>query len=125
MALIEGMEELLEQFRQLDLVLQRKALIAAARAGGIIVRDAAQQKAPRDTGAMAKSIVVRAVSAESDIHEGVVNVGPTEFYGRFQEHGTVHHRAQPFLAPAFDENEQFVGEAIAQTLAEAIDDTLK
>jgi HK97 gp10 family phage protein len=119
---IEGLRELLEQFRALDRTMQRATLIKAARAGGEIVREAAERKAPRMTGNLAGSLKVRAVASESDIHQGTVDVFPGEFYGGFQERGTKHHKAQPFLAPAFDENEERISEAIAQVIAEAIDE---
>ena len=68
------------------------------------------QMAPREPGApdLADNIVIstgRVIKPKgSDSHAAAVNIGPEKrfFYGFFQEFGTVHHGAQPFVRPAFD-----------------------
>lgn len=51
-----------------------------------------------------------------------VAVGPSKkgFYGSFQEFGTVHHGAQPFARPSFDQNVTKALGILAATLWKAI-----
>jgi HK97 gp10 family phage protein len=51
-----------------------------------------------------------------------VAVGPSKagFYGIFQEFGTVHHGAQPFARPAFDQTVQKSLGILAAALWQAI-----
>lgn len=53
----------------------------------------------------------------------VVEVGPTNkaFYGTFQEFGTAHHAAQPFMRPTFDRMGNYLIDMVATTLREEID----
>lgn len=53
----------------------------------------------------------------------VVEVGPTQkaFYGVFQEFGTAHHKAQPFMRPTWDRMQNFLIDMVATTLKEEID----
>ena len=64
------------------------------QAGAEIVRALAAAGAPRLTGHMAASV---------DEEGGVVIVNTP--YGAYQEFGTRHHAAQPFLRPAKDQAE--------------------
>lgn len=113
-------KRLLELPKSLSMSVQRQALIAGAEP----IRAHAASLAPRDEQAgpphLADHIVVGVQSArklrsaglsaaEEDIAASglTVEVGPAlqpsdHFYGYFQEFGTVHHPAQPFMRPAFD-----------------------
>lgn len=53
----------------------------------------------------------------------VVEVGPTKraFYGRFQEFGTAHHKAQPFMRPTWDRMGNILIDMVATTLKEEIE----
>lgn len=57
----------------------------------------------------------------------VVQVGPTKRAGQgiLQEFGTVHHKPQPFMRPAWDGNDTRALEVIKETLAEEIDKAAK
>lgn len=120
--LIQGMAAFEAKLKALELTLQRKVLIDAAKAGAAIVRDDAIQRAPRDTGALAEGIAIRVSGKDSDIHEATVDVGPSkdEFYSLFVEYGTAHMPAQPFLGPALEENKERVAEIMKTALLKAI-----
>jgi HK97 gp10 family phage protein len=58
-------------------------------------------------------------------HEHVIAIGPAHkpndvFYGVFQEFGTAHHPAQPFLRPAFDQHRKSVMAAAGKSLGDAL-----
>src|SRR5690606_13750740 len=74
----------------------REALLAGAEP----IREDAVRRAPRRTGFLAGHIITEPVKGRTD----QVVIGPTKdaFYGLFQELGTSHHRAQPFLRPALE-----------------------
>ena len=80
---------------------------AVAQAGAEVYRQAAAERAPVRTGRLAESVVVGEVEMEG--WTAVVPVGPSaeshrSFIGRFQEYGTVHQPAQPWMRPAGDES---------------------
>lgn len=53
----------------------------------------------------------------------ITSVGPTRsaFYGLFQEFGTAHHSAQPFMRPTWDALKGKLLDTIASTLREEIE----
>lgn len=100
---IRNADELARRLREHGIDV-KNGLSAAALAAGEVIREAAAAKAPRRTGFLADEIVVG--EPVTDGGRVSVAVGPSEdaFYGIFQEVGTAHHAAQPFLRPAIDEN---------------------
>lgn len=60
--------------------------------------------APQDTGLLSRSIDAAEDKKNREQDLVVVKFGTTTkaFYGLFQEFGTAHHPAQPFLEPALD-----------------------
>lgn len=121
--IIDGFSEYERKLKQLDLTVQRKLLIEAAKAGAQIVVDDARRMAPRDKGDLADGIAMRVAGRESDIHEGVVEVSynKKQFYGLFQEKGTRRMKAQPFLLPAFEGNRDRIMNIMRDVLLRAID----
>jgi HK97 gp10 family phage protein len=133
---LEGSADLRARLRSLPKALsvsvQRKALLVGAEP----IRARAATLAPRNESAGAPHLadhIVTAVSsartlaqvglsaAELDVARSgvVVEIGPSRqpsdhFYGYFQEFGTVHHAAQPFMRPAFDTQ---ASRSLAATLA--------
>lgn len=109
-----GGTDLAKRLAQLPLAVsarvQRQALTAAAEP----MRAAMAAGAPRDENAnaphLADNIVIGTRSKTRQAEgETIVEVGPAlqpsdHFYGFFQEYGTVHGPAQPFMRPAFDQN---------------------
>lgn len=105
----EGGAELAANLRTLSTRLSRRIVTEALREAAEPMRKQMSRMAPHEPGkpdlrdAMSIS---RAMGADSQ--EVAVAVGPTRsgFYGSFQELGTKHHAAQPFLRPSFDSNVQ-------------------
>lgn len=106
----------------------QEALFAA----GVVLRDAAQAKAPRDEGDLAASGYVATktqsnyVAKEGNEKERVVRspkhalVAFAVPHAHLVEFGTVKMKAQPFFRPAFDETK----EEVAQTLRDVLHDGL-
>lgn len=107
--------DLERKFNQQGHVLRRKILTKAVKAGADVIREKAEQLAPRDTGQLAASELVKVIGADSNAAEVVARIGPTRstFYGIFQEFGTAFHPAQPFLQPALDQSQ---AEALTATI---------
>lgn len=142
---VEGFKELRNRAARLDRRLQRKVYGAAVRAGGKVLVDAAQGKVPVRTGAVKASLVHRASSkpgqglfgvkvtirggkkASSRVAHrrggkgGEYSPDAVERYYRFQELGTKHHPAQPFLKPALEGNQGAVLNAVKGELARGIE----
>lgn len=87
-------------------------------AGHSIERDA-KASAPVDTGALRGSI---STTTAGDGRSGSmsVEVGPTVEYGAYVELGTSRMGAQPYLAPAFDNNVEAFTDSLATMAAEGI-----
>ena len=99
---VDGAEQLTRKLEALPAIFTRDAVLAVLTSAGEPMRAAAAAKAPRSDSAphMADSITILPTEGQPLS----VSLGPTRrfFYGRFQEFGTVHHSAQPFMRPAFD-----------------------
>lgn len=121
--IIEGFAAFEQKLRELELSMQRKALIEVAKAGAQIVLDEAKRLAPRDTGALAEGMTMRVSGRESDINEGTVDVGPSKktFYGSFQEFGTSHSRVQAFLGPALETSRERVTQVMQDEMLHIVD----
>lgn len=108
----EGGRELAATLRAMPKAQSRAAQVDALLEAAEPIKVVARQKAPRAPGHpdMADSIEAAQTRRKIDVREGEtgVIVGPwkSRFWGFFQEWGTVHHAAQPFLRPAFDENKE-------------------
>ncbi len=90
--------------------LARNALRRGLVAAGKVMVDAVKSRVPVDSGDLKRSIKAR-VSVSPKKGSGSVKIGPAYggkgskdpgVYGRFQEFGTIHDPAQPFMRPAFD-----------------------
>jgi HK97 gp10 family phage protein len=115
-----GGQDLDRALRALPDALSHEILIEALIEAAEPIRAEAASLAPRGrTGAphLADNIVAAETTRVTgsrrgrwrsvEAHEHVVAIGPSyqphdHFYGMFQEFGTVHHPAQPFLRPALD-----------------------
>jgi HK97 gp10 family phage protein len=75
----------------------RKLAKEAVEAAALQTEAIAKPLAPVDTGALRNSI--QAMKGDNDL-TWVVNVG--QEYGIFQEYGTVHQAAHPFMTPAVE-----------------------
>lgn len=143
---IEGLDEVIQKLKSLGPDLQRKALRTGVRKGANLVKKAAVQKAPKDTGSMAKNIAVQFASRTSKEVKGVAfrvgvrggaqasgakvkyarsrkgkrasrAAGSSTWYWRLVEFGTEKMKARPFMRPALSRNT----DQIISTVAEDID----
>lgn len=117
---VEGTARLRKQLERLDGTMRKKTLERMVEAGGELVREVAAQKAPVRTGQLAASQIVQRI--KSSAYRAEAGIGPDEdaWYGVFAEFGTVHHAAQPFLRPAYDEQKQNAVNAMANEGRQAI-----
>jgi HK97 gp10 family phage protein len=108
-----GGPELLKAWHDLSEALTFEIQQDALMAGAEPMRAHAASLAPRSpkrTPHLADEIIIAPArrSLEHEMRgEVVVEMGPAKrphdhFYGFFQEYGTIRHRAQPFMRPAFD-----------------------
>ena len=96
-------KELIDALRAVEEAPTRRGkLERAALAGGRVISYEAERLAPTDTGRAAKTIRARLYSSAPGV--AIITVGPSSrgYYLYYQEKGTRHHPAQPFLRPAFD-----------------------
>jgi HK97 gp10 family phage protein len=143
------LDKLLKDMRGFTPKLQRKYLNQALRKGMAPVRKSAQQKVPKNTGALKRAIITRANArlgkrlGGSAVQVGIrggakqyVNStrnrrlgrvgqsyeqGGNQFYFRFLEFGTSKMAARPFLRPALEENIGNTTQIVTAELRKAID----
>lgn len=136
-----GVEQLTDSFRRIgNAVDQHDAAIRALLEAAEPIRSRAASLAPRGKG-KGPHLADNIIAAETtrvpggkkwrDVKEGehVVAIGPSYrpedvFYGAFQEMGTAHHPAQPFMRPAFDaaqeESQRILGRALWRNILSAL-----
>lgn len=114
-----GDDELLKELKALGDKTE-DILEPAAQDGAQVVADRAEQGAPKRTEFLATHVDVEV--SEKNRDEVIFDVGPEKeaFWGLFQEMGTPHHAAQPFLRPALDESTDQVIEAVARAARQAL-----
>lgn len=136
---VSGLRELGEALRGLSQDMALKASRQAVAAGASVVRKAARQAAPKDTGNLEKAIVMKRkrftniteeynvairVGKRQDIKNakaGKGALGKDAFYARFLEFGTVKMSPRPFLGPALEANVNQATEAMKKRLAARIE----
>lgn len=118
---ITGARELARVLDKLPDKIGRKVVVSSMRQAANLVRKEIRARAPVRAGGGAKAVKIgkggqaigrlpgflRAHIAVNNLRRARVptlRIGPTRdaFHGLFQEFGTVHHPAQPFIRPAFD-----------------------
>jgi HK97 gp10 family phage protein len=141
---IEGMKELRGRISRLDGKLQRKVYRQAVRKAGVVVVNAAKAQVPVRTGSIKRSLTHR---TNHKLSQGLFGVKVTirggrkasertanrrgkgsvyhpdavERYYRFQELGTKHHPAKPFLKPALEGKAGEVLEVLKRELAAGLE----
>lgn len=107
---VEGETALIQNLEALPRQLTAAAARRVARVGAQPLAQRMRELAPFAPGKpdLRDTIIVRDLPAGSTLilrTEVGVEIGPSlaGFYGFFQEFGTVHHGAQPFARPAFDQ----------------------
>lgn len=103
-ARFEGGDELARNLATMSPRVSKRVLLEALMVGAEPIRRRASSNAPHDPGApdLRNNIVVSTVRVPGVA--AAVAIGPSKefFYGLFNELGTVHQGARPFLRPAFD-----------------------
>jgi HK97 gp10 family phage protein len=88
-------------------------------------KEEASRRAPVDTRKLKDSIIIQTVEDNELVTEAKVGPNKKAFYGMFVEYGTRRVKAQPFLRPAFDENQDKIHEVITEKLGQAIAKAVK
>ncbi len=125
---LTGDQHLSEALLALSDELKPAVLFEALEQAGEPMRARMAQLAPRGDQAphMADNIGISRLRRVDGVtlhdDEVAVAIGPTKgfFYGYFQERGTIHHAAQPFVRPAFDSERDHALNAIARELWAAL-----
>src|SRR5262245_52196384 len=122
MAEIRGLADLQAKLNELGEIGKRKILQKALKNGAEVVRQEAENSAPRLTGKLAKEEMI-SIEEDSSLYEAVVKIGPSRlaFYGLFIELGTAHQVAQPFLEPALERKKGQAVIDVTDVLAAEID----
>lgn len=131
---VKGLRELGEKLQAMGEEMATKIARGATGAAAAKVKAAAQVKAPRRTGNLAKNIITKRLgkSQTSLTSEHIVTVRRSRtkgmkkageqsaYYGQFVEFGSIHNTPQPFLRPAFDENVQGAIDTMKSVIADRI-----
>lgn len=126
---LTGQDEIVRRLNMLGEA-AKEVVEPAAMAGAEVIRRAASEKAPRDTGQLAESIIAEVKDVQP--LKATIQVGPDKkhFYGLFVEMGHAlvrgsrkatkkvigHVPPHPFLRPALDENKQQAKAAVAEEI---------
>lgn len=100
----EGGTELIKAMADLSTRLQKNVTKQALEAAAVPMRNDISRRAPYEPGPpdIRANIVIG--KARGNKTESAVAIGPAKgfFYGFYNEYGTVHQPARPFMRPAFD-----------------------
>jgi HK97 gp10 family phage protein len=123
MAVIQGIEQLEAKLNKLPLALQRKVLTDAAKEGAEIIRQGAASAAPVLTGQLAANEIISTVASESNAYYVLLRIGPRRknFYGIFEEFGTSHQQAEPWLGPSFETTKALAQQKVATAFKETVE----
>lgn len=135
---VAGLRQLGEAMRGLSEDVRTKVARQAVAAGASVVRKAARDKAPVDSGNLKASLIMKRIRETNLTEEYIVTprkgktrdgkaakrgqgkLGKDAYYARFVEFGTVKVPARPFIRPALEDNVQRATQAIADRLAARI-----
>lgn len=135
---IEGLQETLANLRELPQRIGRatlrKSLVKAAQPVAVVARSLAPDDPATPAPDLKASIAVTTTLTRGQrrrrpkLNEVEVYIGPTRQAGRavlnyasFQEFGTVHHPAHPYLRPAWDRMQPIVLKIFAADLGPQIE----
>lgn len=124
---VEGLAEVTEAMENLSKAANRNVCRKALRAGGVPIRDAAQQAAPKHSGVLRISIAIsdrltrRQKRTKPKVNEVEMYVGPSTgqgatFYASHVEYGTEDTPIQPYMRPAWDGQREHALDIIAEHL---------
>lgn len=120
---VEGLREVEAALEELKPAAARAQTRNALRAGGELLAKAARARVPVDQGHLRESITVsgtltrrqRSLHRKQSDQEQFVGPGGHP-QAHMQEYGTTHHRPQPYMRPAFDEEKENVLKRITDQL---------
>ena len=129
---LSGFRELAAALKELPQRVARKHLRGSTSKGARVIRNEARSLAPKDTGEMAKDIMIKRERSEGDhvasfsvfVRTGkksrlagrARDVDKDSYYWRFLEFGTAKMPAQPFMRPAFEAKKEEAVDAIGEEL---------
>lgn len=122
---VEVERRLLENLGRLKQEIAAQILSEAVKKGAELVCEDARQRVPRQTGTLARSLMV---DEPKVIKDGVeVAIGPSKegWYAHFVEMGTKHSQAQPFLRPALRAQKDAAERVIADMVRAGIERVVK
>lgn len=128
---IEGLKELDKALEELPKATAKNVLLRTLKIEGEPIRQTASELAPDDPKTSGKdlhsSIVTATTPSRNRDSDVEVSIGPSRktFWGLFQEFGTSHSGAQPFMRPAFDSKVMQVLSGIRDRLADEIEKARK
>jgi HK97 gp10 family phage protein len=102
---LSGFRELEAAMRRLPEVVQRDYMNDAVEQGAQVILADAVLRAPVEFGDLVESLMLRITRQRNTGGDPRAEVGPSkeeQHVGRFQEFGTAHHAAHPFLRPALE-----------------------
>lgn len=124
---VRGIEAITARMRALPKALVDRALVRACTTAAAIVRDAAKDIAPKDTGLLKEDIIIIKDKHPNwsgfDARAIVIvkwegkDAAP---YWRHVEFGTSKMAAQPFMRPAFESRKEVALAAMINVVVEAI-----
>lgn len=114
---IEGLQELNQEFNDLENALTQEIITALMR-GGMIIETDAKRRCPVDTGRLRASLTTDVERERKTTF--VLKVGTNVEYASFVENGTSRMAAQPFLRPAVDAKAKDVVDEIRESIREQI-----
>jgi HK97 gp10 family phage protein len=125
---IKGLPDLQRKLNNLDQKVQKTIVKDALRQTNIeIVLPAVEALVPVDTGALKAGLKVKAKNGRGTIGSAVFDEGykGDQFYGSFQELGTKHQKAKPYLRPAIDQNQAKIFASIAEKIKHGIEEATR
>lgn len=111
MSNIQGMDELMKQLSSIKGIKQHTEALLA---GALVIEKYAKEDAPVDTGFLRSSISSARTADGAEVRVDAE-------YAYYQEFGSSRNKAQPYIRPAIDENQ----EEIVRVVAEQIDRDIK
>ena len=120
---IEGLEELKRNFSELKRTTQANVLRSALRGAGKAVVSEARRLVPVDTG-LGKRNITQTVDRDRrnrDLMTATIGFKTRAYYLGFQEVGTVHQPANPFLRPALKQSHRAILKAFFDTLGKRME----
>lgn len=117
---VEGMDTLAMKLARLQREISGNLLRETVLEASEPVAEDVSANAPMLTGNLSENIETEVTIENRTKAQVAIGPGKSAFYGMFQELGTVHMPAQPFLRPAFDANKDQVIEDVGDILRRRI-----